>query len=373
MRDINTVRASFMPTAVKCFMALQGDGLQVHQDAGAVTAGGNAAHEVCEIIVKTGERPENLTPFALSHGCDLGHLGRATWYALEFWRAHGHLFPNASTEQELSRTLGANPAWTLTGHADVLSLINAEEGAVLDWKAGYRTEVDVVDQVRAYALLAGLTYGLDRVSATVVWLLDQTYQRWEWTMGELISWALNVFDQWASWPAGRYETGDHCHYCPRRFTCPAQQAMVKATIDSLAEFDSGGEIVPAALAAVYPAVQNVERLCQTYRDLVRQAVVDAGGRIPIDGETELTLSESSRDTIDPSAGWSAMLAAVGDPDTLAQAMRVSKTDLLQLVADAAPRGQKGKAKDELMADLRDAGAVTTTKVTSLRVVRTAKK
>ena len=98
MQDHEILRASFLPVVSKCAGALHGEGVVVQEDAGAITAGGVAVHEICQEIIATGRRPEDLTSWIEKHGCEPDFVGRATWYAQEFWREMRGAFPEPRTE-----------------------------------------------------------------------------------------------------------------------------------------------------------------------------------------------------------------------------------------------------------------------------------
>ncbi len=365
-QTIETIRASFLPIAAKCPGSMHDFGeVSIRQDAGVVTAGGSAAHEVCREIVRTADRPEDLSPYVEKHGCDPDHLGRATWYALEFWREHRGAFPDPQTELALEADLPGG--MRLTGHVDLHSIYADIESRPLDWKAGYRTDVDCEAQLRGYSFLSCQHFGTEKASATVVWLADQTYQTWEWTWDELREWAADLVKRIQEWD-GKYTVGDHCRYCPRFFGCPAQKMIVQTTVEDLAMMDSRpGEIQPGRLAELYPAVQSVERLCEAFRDTLR-ATVAANGPIPVPDGKQLALIPSNRESIDAQIGWP-VLAQHLSQNELAPCVKIRKTELLKAVADKAPRGQKGKVKTALMDELHDAGAVSTKVTNSLRVVR----
>jgi hypothetical protein len=358
---MKTIRCSSLPIIAKCQAPFHATGaLRVNHDGG-IAAGGTAVHRVCETIALTGERPADMKLVAHGLGVDADFLGRATWYALSFWRDHGGLFPHAKTESEMAAELPG--PHRITGHVDVMSLISADEGRIVDWKSGYRTDADVEPQMRGYAYLLGKTYNLKTVTATVVWLQDETYQQWEWSVEEMAQWAVEIGAKLDKWN-GTYTIGDHCRYCPIFLTCPAQHQIVAATVDRLR---LATEPTPAEIGMMYESVQSVERLCDSFREYARKAV-QVGGPISVSDTHHLALVPSNRDKIDPLKAWPAMAAELTQEE-IAPAVKLSKTALLAAVSDKAPRGQKGIAKTDFMGKLREAGAVETTKTETLRIVR----
>ena len=370
--EIMKIRASSLPIVSKCHAPLLLEGeesiIKIKEDSSDLAAGGTAVHEICEEIVRTGNRPRDLTPWVEKYKCDADFVGRATWYALKFWDEHKDAYPNPSTELRYECELPGS-AIRLTGHVDLASVTEGIDANILDWKSGYRTDADVEAQVRGYALLVALNHEVASVSATVVWLADQTIQSWSWDREELIKWATEISLSIQNW-GGEYSIGDHCRYCPLFTTCKAQRELARSTISNLALLEEpDGELLPN-IGRLYTGVQNVERLCKMYRDLLRRQV-ESAGPLDVDEQNQIVLQDSVRETIDPLDGWEIMTEAVGDQARLAGCMSVSKTSLLKVVSDNAPRGAKTTAKDQLMEKLREAGAVSEKTIKTLRMVKSS--
>ncbi|MFH0982810.1 MAG: DUF2800 domain-containing protein [Planctomycetota bacterium] len=363
---MQTIRASFLAIAAKCPASLAVDeGLRVTSQDADVTRTGSAVHEVCRIIVATSERPqEAVTAAAARNAADPDDVGRMTWRAFQWWDANKGAYAGARTEARMELQAGA---YALTGHADVLSLPSGTEARLVDWKSGYLTEADAEPQMRGYALLAARQFGVQTVTATVVWLRDETEQTWTWTAEELAAWWREIVGAWMHWDGNTYIAGDHCRYCPRLTGCPAQRALMRATVADLEGVDAqdASQIEPAKVGAMYGRVQVVEQLCERFRNLAR-AIVAASGPIPTGDGRELALVEQVREVIDPLAAWDTLLDAIG-AEELAGACQISKTAVLSAVSDKASRGQKGKAKDALMGDLRAKGAVKMSTIEQLRL------
>lgn len=356
------LRCSRLPIICKCTgMLADGDLPVTHDTTDPTATNGTCVHAACDYLVHSGERPEDISLFASHYEADPDFVGRSTYYAEMYWREHGHLFPEPQTEVPLPLTIGDHDC---PGHADVLSVRGK---ALLDWKSGYRTDVDCVDQLRGYALAACREHGLEEITAVVVWLADQTTQSWTWTHGELEQWAADLAAKLDDPPV--YVEGDHCRYCPKFFTCPAQKALMRSTITALAgSSEEGTKIQAADLGRYYSTVQAVERLCEKYRDMLKAAIT-RDGKVAVDDDHDLELQTQTRQEIDPLTAWPVMTSYVGGAEALAPAVKVSKTKLLQIIADGAPRGQKGKRKDALMAELEAAGAVKEKSFQKLQQVR----
>jgi len=292
-----------------------------------------------------------------------------TYYAEQFWQEAKGSFINPETEVKMEPRLFGK--FYLTGHVDLLSMVAmGDASSLLDWKSGYRTDADAEPQAKGYAYLAAERFASPTVRATVVWLHDQTFQTWTWTREELRAWADETAAKILKGYKTEYCVGAHCRWCPRFLNCPAQGRIVRGTLAELAvsQQPGWGKIQPARLAAMYPAVQAVERLCKTYRELTRTAV-EASGPLLVGDGTQLEVKRTEPETIDLLLGWGAMTDAVHDTKALAACLKVRKAELLKAVAATAPRGQKGKVRDRLMDTLRADGAVKTSERKSLVVTR----
>ena len=363
-----SLRASFFSICSKCPGAWSNtEGAQIRLDSDNPQANvGTITHEVCAEIVHDGERPE-IAPWLREHGhtdIDEDEIGRLTWHAQTFWQEHGHLFLEPETELPLETIVGD---FRITGHTDVLAYCS-DCCRVLDWKGGYRTEVDCEPQIRVYGFLALRQRPVsqeDEVKVTVVWLRDQTFQTWTWTRQELEDWMEETLDRIQHWN-GLYTVGSHCRYCPNMFNCPAQTTLVKSTITGLGEIDGqDGPVQVAQLAEIYAGVQNVERLIKAYRERLKMAI-SANGPIPLAEGMELALTVSQTETIDPLQGWAVLDSYFTDPKQLAACIKISKPKFLSAVAANVTRS-KGLAKEEAMQRLRDAGAISTSPRESLRL------
>jgi len=361
---MNTIRASFLPIAAKCPGALAaGEALRVETESADVARNGSAVHEVCRSIVASGERTQTAVQAAArEHRADADEIGRMSWRAFQWWEANSGAYPGAKTELLMQLEAGD---YRLTGHADVVSLPSDAEVRLIDWKSGFLTDADAEPQMRAYGLLACRTYNVQRVTATVVWLRDETEQTWTWTADELETWWREIVRGWSHWDGQTFTTGEHCRYCPRLTACPAQRALMRATVSDLEALETGGQIEAEGVGKLYARVQVVQQMCERFRELAR-AVVAAHGPIPTPDGRELALVQQDREEIIPAEAWQTLLNIIG-PDALAEACKVSKTAVLAAVAAKAPRGQKGKAKDALMDELRQGGCVRVNTIEQLRL------
>lgn len=377
MDDI-TIRASQMPILDKC-LGMLGAETKIDSISGAATLG-TAVHAVCEHIVQYYDRPE-LLPYAEKYGVDGDDLGRLTWYALEAWRAFDGLFDQPETEVEMDTTFsaadadGANVHVRLTGHADVMAWNGDDLSvSVLDWKSGRKTDTNVYPQLMAYAWLA-MQRNMMATHAVIiaVYLHDQTAKPWRISREQADAYMHQMFGAIADYDGAAFTAGDHCTFCPRRFECPARRQIIRSTVADLVNADAMAKItdplaIPEAVVGLYQRVQFLECSIKAFRDQLRERI-EADGPIEADGSM-LSLQEQTLSQIDPVKAWP-VLAAHLDDSELAPAVKLSKSKLESAVAAKAPRGHKGAAKQTLLEELADAGAITNT--TRARLTLTKKE
>ncbi len=373
-----TIRCSFLPIAEKCQAACYGEeDPQIHFTIPEGTVG-TALHELAALMTLTNRPPttEIVQKTGTQYGVDLDDLTGLIVQAWQWWKSESDIDTEGGHgEVHMNGKLGP---LELTGSTDWLKWDGEDTTLLLDWKTGFRTEVDVEAQMKGYAWASAQASRqrvdhdifAQTVTAIVVWLRDQTTQTWKWEYEDLDAWAAALGKQIVEWDS-KYEVGDHCRYCPRLFTCPAQKAIVHATVSSLREThdhmalpELTGQMV-SHMASVYARMQHVEQLCKAFRDAARRAVQQFGPIATADGR-ELVLTTSERETISAYDGWE-ILGDYMDDDGLDACMKVNKTKMLKEVASRANKGGKGKAQAKVMLELREAGAVKTTTVETLRL------
>lgn len=357
------LRCSTLPLAFACPGSIRpAEGEVLIETANEGAPLGSAVHEVLAQLVTSpeGEYPD-VRPFAMKHGTDADDLGRLVSYGSHAWRALAEYYPNPLTEQGLRYE---TPAFTLTGHLDLLSMADAWAN-FLDWKSGYK-QPDYYHQFMGYALLLLAKYPhLAEIRATVVWLRDWSRDTMLVTPEDVGAWEDALNERVVHWN-GTYTSGPHCQWCPRFAACPARQALVRSAIAE-ATGEGLGTLMHAnypvdlrpAFAAFYTSgkLQLAKQLLDRLDSLIR-ADIQANGALDLGNGRELALVPEPRDTIDPVKAWPVLSEHLTNEE-LAPAIKIGKTALLDAVGAKAGRGQKARAKAALMEELKAAEAVST--------------
>lgn len=368
------LRCSKLPLAFKCPASVYGDSddilIEFAHEGGAM---GSAVHAVLETLVRAGtfEVPD-VRPVSLKFGVESEELTRLSTYGLHAWKALAQYFPSPQTEVELEDD-------DLSGHIDVLSL--GEDWANLaDWKSSYK-QPDYYDQIMGYAKLVFSNYPqVVQVKATLIWLRDWSQDTILITRDDVEAWVTTLQNRVFLWD-GKYTAGAHCEYCPRFSTCPARQALVRSALAEIGAYDSravsadadGVIAVKVLTEAALPSIVQMYRegklsivkgLLKQIDDLIHTHIA-ATGPIDLGNGRELALVPENRDTIEPLKAWP-VLTQYLETEELAGCVKIGKTAMLDAIGDKAGKGQKAKAKAQVMAELESANAVTKTEIMKLR-------
>ena len=166
---------------------------------------------------------------------------------------------------------------------------------------------------------------------------------------------------------------EHCLYCARQAHCPAlhRHALTIAGgyEDDLKlpdEFHPGHISDPGTMARALTVARVMEKWCDSVKHHALQMRL---GGVEIPGH-ELRTRSGTRKITDPLAAWLAVQERV-TADQFIGCCDVSLSQLETIFAEAAPRGGKAKAKQELSEALADLGVVETAKE-SLYLAKTRK-
>lgn len=158
---------------------------------------------------------------------------------------------------------------------------------------------------------------------------------------------------------------DHCLYCSAQGTCPAlhRHALTIAAgyEDELKlpdEFHPSRITDPTTMSRALTVARVMEKWCESVKHHSLQMRL-GGQEIP---GHELRSRAGSRKITDPLAAWLAVKGRMS-PDQFIGCTDVSISKLETAFAETAPRGGKGKAKQELCEALADLGIVETGKET----------
>jgi hypothetical protein len=318
---------------------------------------GSAAHEGIAAAVNVGYVDAGLCEsLACKWGVDLPDLSWLVWEGYKIWQRIAHEYPEPDTEKELEwvSTVGGR-AVKLTGHADLVSLAEDEDGPlvrVADWKTGHAFERDHADQLKGYALLACERYLVERARVEVIHLRTKEAPWLRFSRSDLRLWWQRLVEGLT----GAYEPGEWCGYCPRAGECPARrQALAESAATLLVLRDPPEQPLQAwQLGKLHEMRGSLARACERAGELLKAEVRVRGGRVPVGGGRELVLEEERRQQISPRA-IPDLVALLGE-DAYG-CCTVSKTKATELAMAGAPRGQKGQAARRLMEDLAGGGFV----------------
>jgi hypothetical protein len=353
------IRCSSLPRLAACAAAIEPPGITIEGDRGPSDLG-TAFHAAMVTLVIRGTWPD-VEALAHEHRVDEGELAGLVGMARKAWEAKlSEMFPEPETELELSAD-DVEAGITLTGHADLVSRAGPEI-RILDYKSGWLDQ-DATEQLKGYALLA-LLKSPDCATARVSkWQIRHgTLSTQVYTRDELELW-------WKGFSAhiretGIYRPGSHCGYCPRAMECGARRTVLSMAVDTFRDVSAADVIPdqsPESLARIVAQARSIAKLAEAAIEAVRAEVKLRGGEYG-----PLRLIEQERREIDASRSFDVLREVIGE-EALLEVTRVSKTAVEKIVKDTAPRGQKGKRVELLMAKLEEIGALKLTTIEKLEI------
>lgn len=351
-----SLRASSLPLLSRCPAAAVAPAVRV-ASADAEARLGTGTHECLAPAIK-GESWD-ASAAAARHGVDREELAMLVASGLRCWQLLAEDFPDPKTEQYLVVKDGE---LELTGHADILSVAVRGEVRVGDWFTGWDNH-DKEQQLRGYCHLA-LLHHPDAVVARAcqIGLRQQTADWFEWSRSELESWWEGLKARLVDGKKN-YHAGRHCTYCPRALECPARRQLLRSSVEGLLQvYGDGGSFLntehdrASIYADMLDRMKLVDRACEAAREQIRTEVALAGGTLSTGDGRELALVQQERREIDVQRGDVALLSTLG-AEVFSQLLRINKTEVEEAVRKSAPRGQKGKAVQELNARLEADGAI----------------
>jgi hypothetical protein len=356
------IRCSALPRILQCPGSITPPETTLVVDRGVAQLG-RAAHEALALLVK--KSPVDLTAIAKKYEvpekqlAPLYHIGRHSWAEYEEDVAV------AACEQRMSREI--LPGVILAGSADIiLRVISAKRPTLLvwDWKSGAIS--DHRDQVIGYGWLVIEDWPAEHMKAGICWLRDQIVEIEDIDIAEInrlperIQEALNHPNHFSP-------NFDACKYCPRQHECPAYIALIRQIITAFSSGDiQVNSLAPAELSMLYNRVQFLKKFLEHYDDVLRNQIT-LSGALPIGDGRIISLQPRERKSIITEKALPFLQERLGGPEELFPAISINKNDLIGIVRDRAPRGQKKAAQEALMSDLADAGAIDITPYSRLTV------
>jgi len=171
------------------------------------------------------------------------------------------------------------------------------------------------------------------------------------------------------WDGRTYNPGGHCWYCRRCAECPGLQRELANTISALrvANLEASlAKLTDSECTEAWPKFGMVINFAERAREIIKMRCVAGGGILEGD-EKNLQLFEQTRTKIKALEAWPVLKKRLTDEE-LAPAVKISKMVAMAAVKAKAPRGQKKRAADELLADLEAADAIAETTITVARLV-----
>lgn len=235
---------------------------------------------------------------------------------------------------------------------------------IIDWKSGWKRK-DAHHQMAGYSLAVQSQHGpYETITTVVVWLRDMEIDVETWDDAKLKAWR-EQFAEKMSEIGKKYAPGEHCGFCPHRSTCIAYRDHVAGACLAIAERPTES-MTPELLVSLYDRSLMLQKALDAYREALRSNLEQGALTLP-DGR-KLGFKEETREEIDARIAWPVLRACgLGDLE-LGKIVKVVKGRMLDVIADATPKG-KGAAKKDLLKKLADAGAVTETVVRKIGVIK----
>lgn len=308
---------------------------------------GTACHEVCETVVAGPFNAPALldklvADLSSKYGTSQGDLRMAHGYAAQAWEEVKQWFPIPATEHPL-----AGPV--TRGTSDVVSI---DGGSILDWKSGWG-RVEHPYQLMAYADAFRETHGMPEqgfVLGVEVWLKHREYRVHKFTAAKLDRFREHIAKQIVRDSA---TPGAHCTFCPRQLQCEARDQYIRSTATALVA--QTGEVDALVIGNMHDHAKALKSALARY-DAVVKAHVAEHGFLPLPNGKQLVDAGREVTEIQTEEAWP-VLAKWFESSELAQAVKVSKTKLMDAAKAQAPKGEKQKRAAGLMADLAEAGAL----------------
>ena len=359
-------RASSLPLGFDCSESLRGEEeVKIHQP---LAGQGTAVHAALAVAVERGVDAVELDRYVKEYDLDADEMAGLFFSGVKCWGELKDLFGKVSTELRLTAgtdTQEGNEGM-LVGHIDVAHS-SPKKSLILDWKTG-RLDINYYHQLAAYAYLMMTDTQCQEVQAYIVWVRDGTYESFSFDRKTLEAWVQRFMDEVIYAPAGQYKVGAHCRFCPRFYNCPGRTGILKATARDLLEKPIVEGDLDYPFAELYGRVKMLQGAINQF-DVCLRSHVTLNGPIDLGEGRQLQIIEQDRESLDTRKSWG-VLSRQLDEEELAAACKIGKGKILQAIRDKAARGQKGKAVEKLMTELRAIGAVETRTTQMLKEIRT---
>jgi hypothetical protein len=355
-----TIRSSSMPLFMTCAPAvLNPDNIPAVEQEWEASLSGTLGHALAESVVKNGTFDLEAAKKQMPEE-EYARTERLFNNFLDIWREAGAYMKRPVTEWEFKAELSHA---TITGHIDVHA-VEPGRAYIIDYKTGRQHE-NHYHQMAAYAF--GVWDKMGRIAdftayVTAVYLEDKTVQPYTFTAEALRAWEALVAAQVQNM---RYVAGRKCATCPLFGACSAGRQFAAGSIAVLnddvavAWEDMTPEERGELIDKMYVVEKAIDRIKLSLRNVVR-----AKGKLDIGGGYEQTLVESQERVLRPDRALPVIVERLGQ-GTFNQAAKVSLESMLVAAAARAPKGQKTKARSDLLLALEKAGGTQTIKTTKM--------
>jgi hypothetical protein len=304
-----------------------------------------------------GQAPD-FAAIAKDHGADPDEVETMYRYGCRAWSELAKYFPNPEAEKKLKGD-------GIQGTADLFSQ-DSQTMTILDWKTN-RIKRDAMPQVKGYGACAVDQYGMPEsgtVDVIVVWLRFGEYEVKRLAQDDIERFYHEI--ERAKLRVGKdYSPGEACTFCKRQLECRARCDYSRAAAASLCVVPSDSSLTPAMLGGLYHKAKFLKAALAAYDKALKMALREAD--ITDENGDTLTLEVATRDKIDPLAAWPELVGAGFTEEELASCVSIGKTAALKIYGNKAAKGQKGKAKAQLIDRLREAGAIQQTSFETVKV------
>jgi hypothetical protein len=352
-----TLRASKAPLAFRCAGSLQPPKVAIDETSEPARLG-TAAHVALRPRAEGGGVAwDALADMADAHEVDGDELRMLCAMATKLWPQLAPSFPGAQTEVEMRA--GVGDSLTLTGHADLLSMVDHPDGRAVhggDWKTG-RKDSDYSQQMRCYCAIALLSdSALVHATWTLIWLRSGEVESYTMARADLAQWLADTELALWNWD-GTYRPGPWCDWCPRAHECEARTAMVRRDIAAfLGSTIMADAMVPGAMVSMAGRARMVKKAAEAVLDLIKAHVDAHGDIVGADGVT-LTITETPQRKLDVGRAWPVLEAAGFGDDDFVSTLTMSVGKIEKRIAQRAGKGNGAAAVRELERQLEAAGAV----------------
>lgn len=330
---MQTIHVSQMPMLSICSGLLTLPGESITYDSGDA-AQGKLVHEAAAAIVE-GREPQQGVPF-------VGTL-KAIWAELSGG------WTNAESEID---SVGHCGDYEIVGKMDVVAR-DGDTLVVVDWFCGQNAP-DKRVQGMGYCWLMSRHHEFQSFRFIEVNVPDASMRAWTWTREQLDSWAADFFYNLSRPPS--FSVGSHCRWCQKYASCPAHTALMRKAADVLQVVDAVERLPRGQKGQLWEPLKLLASMVEAAQESIK-ADVALNGDLPLGGDYVLRATDVERVEIAPLEAWPILSERFSDEE-LAGCIKISKTELQSLASAKAPRGEKGKAKEEIIDALRVVGAVT---------------